>query len=366
TLPFNDSNKFEAGVQGTSRLSDRFTGYYEYIPASGQYIRSDNYSFGTKSRNDGYSIYSLYSAMWGDLGCQFGLRGEYTYRKIEIADKNNIFKIDRFDYFPTLHFSYKLSSGEQFIGSYARRIRRPDDWQLEPFDTWADPNTVRRGNPSLQPELIESYEFGFQTLIANVVSFTTELYHRKNNSKIDGIRSVYSDNVTLQTFGNIGRDYSTGAELMASVELFKLWSIDMMGNLFDYRLKSDLDEQSGSKESFSWHARMGNSFKISNTLHLQLNADYNSPTVSYQSKTDDSFSLDLAVKQDFMDKMFSLTLQARNILNTARWQSTTESGGYYSFSTTKREAPVIMLNFRYTLNNYKDRNDGEGFSDNNG
>ncbi|MGE5500223.1 MAG: outer membrane beta-barrel protein [Syntrophothermus sp.] len=366
TLPFNDTDKLEAGVQGTSALNSQSTVYSEYNTVLGQYIQLEDYSFGIKSRNDGYSAYSVYSAKWGGLGYQLGLRGEYTYRKIEIAEKSNVFTIGRLDYFPTLHFSYKLPTGDQFIGSYARRIRRPNDWQLEPFDTWSDANTVNRGNPLLQPEMIDSYEFGFQTLIANTVSFTAELYHRKNNSKIDGIRSVYSEHVTLQTFGNIGKDYSTGAELMASVELFKLWSIDMTGNLYDYRLKSDLGGQSGSKESFNWRARMSNSFKISSTLHLQLNANYSSPTVAYQSRTEDSFSLDLAVKKEFMDKMFSMTLQAGNILRTARWQSTTESTGYSAFSTTKREAPMIMLNLRYTINNYKDRGNGEGFNDNNG
>ncbi|MCU7502973.1 MAG: TonB-dependent receptor [Ignavibacteria bacterium] len=358
TLPFNDSAKFEAGIQGTSRLSNQSTGYFELNTALGQYLQLSDYSFGIKSRSDGYSLYSLYSAMWDNLGCQIGLRGEYTYRKINITKNNDIFTIGRFDYFPTLHFSYKISSDEQFTGSYARRIQRPDDWQLEPFDTWADANTVHRGNPSLLPELIDSYEFGFQMLIAKIVSFTSELYHRKNNSKIDGIRSVYSDHVTLQTFDNIGKDYSTGAELMASAEFFKLWNLDLMANLYDYRLKTDLDGQPSSKESFNWHARMNNSLMLSNTLHLQLSADYNSPEASFQSKTEGSFSLDLAIRQEFLEKALSLTLQARNVLNTARWQSTTENSSYYAFSSTKRETPVIMLNLRYTINNYKDLNNG--------
>ncbi|MDP4172905.1 MAG: outer membrane beta-barrel family protein [Bacteroidota bacterium] len=367
TLPFGDFDKFEAGLEGKSEFEDESTKYYEYNIPSSQYMQNFDYSFSTKSRNDGYSVYSVYSGIFEELGYQVGLRGEYTYRKVEIPSKDAIFNIDRWDYFPTFHFSYKLSSGQQFMASYSKRIQRPNGWQLEPFDTWVDANTVHRGNPGLEPELVDSYEFGFQTLLGNLVSLSTELYHRVNNSKIDGVKSVYSDNVTLQTFANIGKDYSTGAEIMASVELFKLWDIDLMGNLYNYLLKTDVNGESTTKESFNWHGKMSNSLKLTSTLSLQLNADYNSPTVAYQSKTDDSFSLDMAVKKEFMNKQLSLTLQAKNILNTARWQTTTQNESLYSYMSAKREAPVLMLNLRYSLNNFKqDSNrNSNGGDDNN-
>ena len=73
--------------------------------------------------------------------------------------------------FPSVHTSYKLSELATLMASYSRRIERPRGWALEPFDTWIDANNVRRGNPDLQPEFIDSYEAGIQTYIGEVFNF---------------------------------------------------------------------------------------------------------------------------------------------------------------------------------------------------
>ena len=62
------------------------------------------------------------------------------------------------------------------MASYTRRIDRPRGWNLEPFLSWQDPNNVRIGNPGLQPEFIDSYEFGFQTIFGDI-TFNNDLYY---------------------------------------------------------------------------------------------------------------------------------------------------------------------------------------------
>lgn len=356
TLPTGTDSKFESGIEGQTEFQEESTGYFEFSSNASDYFLMPQYSFSTKSRNDEYSVYSVFSSMIGNFGYQAGARGEYTYRKIRIPSKLSEFTVDRFDYFPTLHFSYKLNSGEQFIASYTKRIHRPHNWELEPFDTWVDANTVHRGNPSLQPELIDSYEFGFQTLLG-LVSFSSELYYRVNNNKIESLRSVYADNVTLESFDNIGSDYSLGTELMASFDLFKFWNVDLTGNLYDYRLKTNFNGQSNTKKSFNWRSRMSNSLKVGSILQLQLNAEYRGPTVSLQGRTEDSFSLDLAVKKELLERQLTLTLQVRDMLSTARYQSVTEATGLYSFSKRNRESPMLMLNLKYSINNFKQQRD---------
>ena len=75
----------------------------------------------------------MYSDQFGDLGFQVGLRPEYTYRNISLLDQQEEFTIDRWDYFPTLHTSYKFSEGTQLMASYSRSIQRPHGGELEPF-----------------------------------------------------------------------------------------------------------------------------------------------------------------------------------------------------------------------------------------
>lgn len=363
TLPLGENEKFETGFEGETELSDEFAGFYEYNTATGVYDFMPQYSNSTKSANTQYSLYSTYSGSIGGFGYQAGFRAEYTYRNMKLLTLGNRFSIDRWDYFPTVHLSYRFASGEQIMASYTRRIQRPRNWFLEPFETWVDANTIRKGNPSLLPELIDSYELGFQKLI-NKVSLSTELYYRVNNNKIEGVRSVYSDNVTLQTFDNIGADYSLGTEIMLSMEAYKFWNIDLMGNIYDYRVKGQLNGEDVDKSSFNWTTRLNNQFKLTETFQFQINAGYNSPTVSSQSKTKGNFTTDLAVRKDLFEKSLTLTLQVRDLLGTGRWESTTQTAGFYSSGVFKRESPMVMLNLRYTINNFKQRRDRS--SDNGG
>ncbi len=77
------------------------------------------------------------------------MRAEFTYRNIEVPWINQTFNIDRIDYFPSLHTSYKFTPVSTVMASYSRRINRPGGWALEPFPTWIDANNVRIGNPNL-------------------------------------------------------------------------------------------------------------------------------------------------------------------------------------------------------------------------
>ena len=236
--------------------------------------------------------------------------------------------------------------------SYTRRIDRPHGWELEPFQTWMDANNVRHGNPALKPEFIDSYEFGFQSFIGDI-SFSDELYYRFTHNKIEHISSAYAENVTLRTLDNVGTDYSLGSEFMINLDPLSFWNTNIMGDLYHYRVEGALNGESFDKQSFSWNLRFNNSIKFSKTTQLQLNFRYRSPRVSSQEKREGFFSTDLAVKQDLIQKMVSLTLQVRDIFKTAKFESTSTGINYYSYNYYNRQSPQIMLNLKVNFNNYK-------------
>ena len=214
---------------------------------------------------------------------------------------------------------YKFSEGTQLMASYTRRIQRPRGWELEPFYTWMDANNIRIGNPALLPEFIDSYETGIQTYIGKV-SLSAELYYRMTKNKIDRIRSVYPDaeNVTLNSVENIGKDYSTGSEFMMIFDPFEFWNINLMANLYNYRIEGVINNEFFSRESFNWNTRLNNMFKISAVTQLQLNVNYNSPGVSSQGTWEGYFTADVSAKQDLFEKLLSLTLQVRDVFGTAK------------------------------------------------
>ena len=367
TLPFSETRKFEAGYENEIEFSDDLNESSELDTLTGVYEFQSLFSNSTKYVNNDHAIYATYADQFGDFGIQGGLRSEYTFRTIKLQKDNNEFKIDRLDFFPTLHTSYKFSEGSQLMASYTRRIQRPHGWELEPFYTWTDANNIRIGNPALLPEFIDSYETGIQTYIGNV-SLSAELYHRMTKNKIDRIRSVYSDaeNVNLNTVENIGKDYATGSEFMIIFDPIEFWNINFMANLYNYRIKGILYDESFSRESFNWNLRGNNMFKISSATQLQINLNYNGPGVSSQGTWKGYFTTDVSAKQDLFEKLLSLTLQVRDLFGTAKRESTSSGPDFYKYNFFQRESPMVILNIRFNFNNYKQKKEQGEIENQNG
>ncbi|MFZ0391986.1 MAG: TonB-dependent receptor [Calditrichia bacterium] len=359
TLPFGPNRKFEAGYQSELDRSEDTNELYEYNPLTGDYDFLPKYSHSIDYNRDIHSLYALYAGEWSKLGYQFGLRGEYTYRTIDLTGENGMFKLDRGDYFPTFHISYQFMDGQQFMASYTRRIDRPRGYYLEPFETWMDAYNVRIGNPALKPEYINSFEGGWQTHLGkNIIS--TELYYRVTENKVERVRSVYDANVTLHSVENVGKDYALGAEFMLNMDFLKKWNLSAMGNLYNYRVEGTLYDESFARESFNWGIRLNNSVKLATNTQFQVNGNYHSPTVSSQGSREGFFSTDLAVKQEFLDHSLSATLQIRDLFGTRKFEYTNEGRNLYSYHHVDLESPVVMLNLQYNINNFKRKRDRGG------
>jgi outer membrane receptor protein involved in Fe transport len=209
------------------------------------------------------------------------------------------------------------------------------------------------------PEYIDSYELGIQKVIGSSV-ISLDSYYRVTNNKIDRIRSFYTDNVTLQTPQNIGRDYALGAEAFFNFDPVNKWNMNLMGNVYHYRIAGQLNQNDFRRTSFNWNVRINNTLKLGSGTMMQLNAMYNSPTVSAQGTREGYFSNTIAIRQSLFD-MLTATLQVRDLFASAGSEATNESFDFYNYRLSKRESPVVMLSLRFNINNYAadERDDGE-------
>ncbi len=360
--PFSKAFKIETGLQGRIHSSEETNALYDYIPDSNEFFKQDKYSHDVTYERNINGLYGLMKGEYYSFGYQLGLRGEYTYRDINMKDEGN-FNIDRWDFFPTAHVSYQLAEKNQFMVSYSRRIRRPRGWYLEPFITWRDAYNVRRGNPDLLPEYINSYELGYQVDFNKQYSLSAEVYHRASENEIERIRSVWQDNIMLTTFQNVGTEYRTGLELMFNTDLFDWWESDLIGNFFDYRVKGQINNRKIDRGSFTWEARWNNIFRVLKNTRIQINPEYESREVEAQDIDYPEFEVDGAIRQSFMNNNLSLTLQVRDIFATGKHESETDEVDFYSYRLYKHRAPIVMLNITWRINNYqngKNGNNGDG------
>ena len=352
TLPLRTKDKFEAGYKTRIEDSDQLAEMYQYNSVTQAYDYMDDFRHDVTHDRHIHSLYSLYSGEIGNFGYQGGLRGEYTFREIKLVEAGESSVIDRWDIFPTLHVSYNLPKDQQTMASYTRRIKRPRGWHFEPFLTWTDAYNVRIGNPDLNPEYIDSYELSYLNKFDRN-SFSVDAYYRITNNKIERIKSVFDENVYLTSFENVGNDYSLGIELMLSVDVQKWWHIDLMGNIYDYRVEGELDGKDFSESSFNWNARFNNTLRFGKTTRVQLNGMYNSPTITAQGERDGYLMTNLAVRQSFYKNKLSATLQVRDVFATMNHTSTYKGDDFYSYSHYEPDTPFVTLTLSFKINNYK-------------
>lgn len=352
TLPLAAAAKIQAGYQNRTSWGEERTGRYEWDPASSAFLFNRPYSHSIDATHLIHSLYSTYSNEYGKIGVQAGARGEYTGRNIRLEDTGDKFTIDRWDVFPTAHMSYTFVQGRQLMASYTRRVQRPRDWDLEPFETWMDAYNVRRGNPDLVPEFIDSYEATFQSTAGQSL-FSVEAYYRVTHNKIERIQSLYAPRITLHTMDNVGQDYSLGSEIMLNVNPFRPWNVNLMGSLYKYRVEGELLGESFSQKSNNWNVRFNNSYRITPTTRLQANLRYNSPSVSSQGRREGNIMTDVSLRQELLNKSLSATLQVRDVFRTGTFEFSTDAPGFTTAARMTREAPVYMLTLTYNINNYR-------------
>ncbi len=354
TWPRHENSKFEAGGQYQVNFSDEEFNYFKFDPSTSMYISDPLFDQSAKFIRNTSSAYTQYSGKIGELGYQGGLRTEQTFHQLDYKNAGETLEINRWDYFPSLHFSYQVNKTNQFMLSYTRRIERPHGWDFSPFIIWIDAQNVRQGNPNIKPQFINSIEAGYQTFIdRNVLSI--EGYHRVTENKIDRVRSIYDRDITLHATTNVGQDYTTGAEIMLNMSWFKIWNANLMGSLYHYRVEGNLFDQSFDRESFNWTTRLNNTLTVSANTRLQMNAIYNSPSVSAQGTSEGFGVINLGLRQEFLNESLSATLQVRDVFSTGKFESTSEGQNFESYIRRDFSAPVVMLNLSYKINNYEQK-----------
>ncbi len=352
----------EAGFQGRKSNSEDITSLSIFDANIQDWDLQEDKGNSIDYVRDIYAVYTTYKGEMARLGYQFGLRGEYTNRDIENNSDGAEYKINRWDYFPTVHLSYKLPDDHQLMASYSRRIDRPRGFYLEPFITWEDMYDARMGDPDIKPEYIDAMELGYLKKWGQA-QLSLEGYYRITHNKVERIESVYDENTVLTTFANIGSDYSLGLDVMFSSPITKWWDINLMGNLYNYEVKGSTEEESYDKTSFNWSSRLNNNFKVMKNLQLQFDGNYNSETVTSQGRTGDRYSFNGAIRYDFWDRKMSASLQARDIFGTSNWVSVTETPTLYNYQKRSHKSPMISFTVSMRLNNFVQKKSSRVSSD---
>ncbi|MEO0124387.1 MAG: TonB-dependent receptor [candidate division WOR-3 bacterium] len=360
------NGKIEAGAQTTIDLSNGGQDVYLYDTLIQEYVYKPEFSHLADFIHNIYAFYSTYSGEIKNFGYQTGIRGEYTYRFLELTGTNQNINIKRLDIFPTLHFSYKIPPFDQIMCSYTRRVNRPRNFDLEPFEIRRDPYSIHRGNPALLPEFVDALELGYQRQWSGFL-FSIDGYYRLTNNKIEYITQIYRGDTILSTVENIGKDYAYGIEPTLDMRIFKWLNINLSADIYGHRIEGTIDNSVFSRESRTWSLRNMNSIILSKGTRLQITGIYHGPEIMAQGERNSFFIVNGGIRQEIIPRSLNLTLQVRDIFSTGKFENISEGSNFYIHQEHKRKSPTIILGFNYNFNNYraepKKYDAGEDFED---
>lgn len=179
-----------------------------------------------------HALYATWEQPFGDkLSAQFGLRLEQANLDLDQVTTGTTATNDYFRAYPTLHVSYQMTPEQTLRASYSRRVQRPQPADLNPFLTYQDPLNYRAGNPDLEPQETDSFEFSWQRRIEQSFYGAT-LYYRDTQNAFTPVVSDLGNGVLLTRSENLGARTATGVELVANGRLHSTLRYNASVNLF--------------------------------------------------------------------------------------------------------------------------------------
>ena len=370
--PIGENGKIELGVRSYHNLfNSRFDAFANSNGQQQKLPLSNNYEYKEMVN----ALYGTYSNKIGKFSYQAGMRAEYSRFNGLLVD--SAFKFG-YEYpsklkniwnalFPSLFVTHELNENDQLQFNYSRRIRRPGFWQLNPFIDINDPANLRQGNPALRPEFVNSFELNYSHNYKSG-NFLGVLYFRNNPDDI----TEFSDTITTQqyqelenagvnpnailnTYINAGTTNRYGAEFTVQHKIGKNFDITPTVNLQYRTVKARVNNLDLSNEGFNWEAKLSTNYKIETTrssffngLGFQLLGEYESAEVIPQGKRRPQYSVDYAMRKDFLkDNKATITFSINDVFNTRRWGTIYDTESFYQESYRRWSVRSFRISFSY-------------------
>ncbi|NGZ84805.1 outer membrane beta-barrel family protein [Duganella aceris] len=280
---------------------------------------------------------------WGALA---GLRAEYTDMDIHQITGNVEAKNNYINYIPSFFATYKATETANMRFAYARRIRRPNANDLNPYVTYRDEFNVSSGNPNLKPTKTDSFEVGYET---KMYGLETNLrgYYRRDTDAIVDYRTFIGNNVLLTTKQNGEGSHSSGLEFTVSGKLTPSLTLNTSGNLA--RSEQTTQDSTGAlvtrtANSLSGRARLNYQYNAANQIQMAL--QMMGKTLSGQGYRSPNHTFNMSWRHTVTPQL-SLVANVTDLFNTNKMETVVNSSTLRETSTRRFDGRVLYVGLSY-------------------
>jgi outer membrane receptor protein involved in Fe transport len=294
---------------------------------------------------------------WGALA---GLRTEYTDLDVHQITSGIEAKNNYINYIPSFFATYKATETANMRFAYARRIRRPNANDLNPYVIYRDEFNVSSGNPMLKPTKTDSFEVGYET---KMYGLETNLrgYYRKDTDAIVDYRYFIANNVLLTTRQNGEGSHSSGLEFTVSGKLLPNLTLNSSGNLA--RSQQTTQDDTGAlitRTANSLSGRVRLNYAYDSATQIQGALQMQGKTLSGQGYRSPNSTLNLSVRHAVTPRL-SLVGTVTDLLSTNKMETIINSATLRETSTRRFDGRVFYVGLSYRLGgNARDADSGDG------
>ncbi len=263
--------KNEMGIRSyTGRTSNEFN---DNNTGEGSVNQAETFTYDENRQAAFYNI----SGKAGTMMWQAGLRGEYSFIRIDETAHNEYFTL-----LPQFSLSRSFEKNRNLKFTYRKKIDRPGISALNPFETWIDSLHYRIGNPNLKPSLENRFELAWSKNFGN--NFVSpKIYLRYTRDGIQDLSVISPEGVTRIEQDNIGKNTEYGMEFNSAIQVFKRWRFNGNFALFNRMVDSEQDLSVASvNEKVSYRFGISNIVTLPKNFTFNLIAFYGSPNITYQ------------------------------------------------------------------------------------
>lgn len=347
------SMKVETGAKAILRNSRVDTYSETYDNDSGTYQEDTVANFEYEYIERIYSAYANFAQQVKKFKYQGGIRLEQALQAPNLISDSLSFKNSYFNVFPSAFVKYDLGKSGELSLSYSRRINRPTAENLNPFTSYADPYNLRMGNPALQPEYINSFDFGY-SLNKKKVNLTLSLFYRRTNDVISRVKNFYENGATAVTYANIDNSESFGPEIVFIYRPFPWMRNVISANGNNIKYTDDTPGFNWNNSGFFWSMKYAGTFDFwKKTAVFQVNARYNSPMITAQGQVMPRASVDISADKNFKEGKWTVGLRLTDVFNTQEFRFVVEQPGSYQEARFKQNTRRLYLNVSYKFGKYE-------------
>jgi len=205
---------------------------------------------------------------------------------------------------------------------------------------------VQQGNPRLQPQTTQSFDFGVEDKTRSGGTYSASLYYRRNEDEASLVEYDLGGGTFEQTFANVGRSRAAGLELAANGKFAPTLSFNASANLFWKEISAENLGFPGTHSAVGVSGRANLDWQARKQDLVQFNLIATGQRLQAEGTELPVWTANLGWRHKIDDRL-SLTLTGQDVLASNRYARHLETAQFIERYDYKPMTRVLSLRLDY-------------------